>query len=55
VIPPSPDGRHPAYRLSIPAVRNVSDDSGNIPDCVACFDRVDLDGGLAPSLFSINP
>jgi hypothetical protein len=55
MIPPSPDGRYPAYRPSALAARNVFDDSGNIPACGVCSGLVDINDEPAPSLFSINP
>jgi hypothetical protein len=55
VIPPSPDGRYPAYRPSTLAVRNVFADSGNIPICGVYSGSVDINDCLVPSLFSINP
>jgi hypothetical protein len=55
MIPPSPDGRYPAYRPPIHAVRNVFDDFGNISACGICSDPVDLDDNSPPSLFGITP
>jgi hypothetical protein len=43
MIPPSPDGRYSAYRSSTLAVRNVFDDSGNIPAYGVCLEWVDID------------